>query len=449
KSKRVSFYGKTRAEAQVKLLDAKAQVQRGLARPDRAWKLGNYLDYWLESVVRPTRRPKTYEQYECAIRLYLKPGLGTWPLSRLSVPIVQSFFNQTITDGHSVRKTQIIRTVLSSALSRAVREELVGRNVARLVELPTWQRGEIHPWSVEEARQFLNTAQTHPLYPAFLLLLLCGLRRGETLGLRWRDIDFDASEIHIRQQLQRVGRMLLAGEVKTTAGRRDLPLLEVVRTALQAHHERQHAARAAAGANWADVGSAVELVFTTATGRPIEPRNFVRSFWSICERGGIRVIKLHHVRHTTATLLKNLGVPARDAQLILGHSQVSVTQEIYQHDDMADRRSTLGKIEALLLQTAVYGRDRARCRQTQPSNWNFVATITSIISGGSSGFRTHDTLLKSSINDSLEARLASVKQVAQRRTRTWLLGCVAVNLAVKCINVEDTGSCAACGRRTA
>lgn len=286
-------------------------------------------------------------------------------------------------------------------------------------------------------------------YPAFLLLLLCGLRRGETLGLRWQDIDFDASEIHIRQQLQRVGRMLLAGEVKTTAGRRDLPLLEAVRAALQAHHERQHSARAAADTNRADMGSADEFVFTTANGRPVEPRNFVRSFWLICERGGIRVIKLHHVRHTTATLLKNLGVPARDVQLILGHSQISVTQEIYQHDDMAARRSTLGRVETLLLKTAAYGRDRLRCRQNQPSSPNFVATITSIISGGSSGFRTHDTLLKSSINDSLEERLTSVKRVAQRRTRQWLLGCVAVNLAVKCVNADDADSCPACGRRTA
>jgi hypothetical protein len=197
------------------------------------------------------------------------------------------------------------------------------------------------------------------------------------------------------------------------------------------------------------MGTDNELVFTTSSGRPIEPRNFVRSFWLICERGDIRVIKLHHVLHTTATLLKNLGVPARDAQLILGHSQISVTQEIYQHDDMAARRSTLGRMEALLLKTAAYGRNSLRCRQKQPSNLNFVATITSIISGGPGGTRTLDTLLKSSINDSLEVRLTSVKQVAQRRTRQWLLGCVAVNVAVKCINVDDAELCAACDRRAA
>ena len=257
--KRLRIYGKTREEVHVNLTNAKAKAQQGIPAPDRAWKLGDYLHYWLEQVVRPNRRPKTYEQYECAIRLYLKPGIGMCQLSRLSVPMVQSFLNQKISDGHSVRKVQIIRTVLSSALSRAVREELVGRNVARLVELPEWQKGEIRPWSVDEARQFLDAVRIHPLYAAFLLLLLCGLRRGEVLGLRWRDIDFEVDEIHIRQQLQRVGRKLVQGEVKTKAGRRDLPLLSLVRAALIARHDHQKTVRQAAGTERAGTDAETEL----------------------------------------------------------------------------------------------------------------------------------------------------------------------------------------------
>jgi len=424
--KRLRVYGRTREEVHTRLTEAKAKAQQGIPLPDRTWRLGSYLDYWLDQVVHTNRRPKTYEQYEGAIRLYLKPGLGTCALSRLSVPMVQSFLNQKISEGHSVRKVQIIRTVLSSALSRAVREELVGRNVARLVELPAWQKGEIRPWSVDEARRFLDAARLHPLYPAFLLLLLCGLRRGEVLGLRWRDIDFETAEIHIRQQLQRVGRALVQSEVKTKAGRRDLPLLGLVREALLIHQGCQEAARRVAGEDWIGTGTSDELVFTTGSGRPIEPRNFVRSFWRICAQYDIRIIKLHHVRHTAATLLKNLGVPARDAQLILGHSQISVTQEIYQHDDMDARRSTLGQVEELLLKTTMYGRERLRCRQKQPSGPGFREIITTVLSGGPTGTRTQDTLLKSSIYGSLEDRLTSINLVMQDRTRQWLLGCVAV-----------------------
>jgi site-specific recombinase XerD len=94
---------------------------------------------------------------------------------------------------------------------------------------------------------------------------------------------------------------------------------------------------------WQDNG----LVFTTKTGRPVEPRNLVRSFHRICTTHGLLVIKVHHLRHTTATLLKNLGVPARDAQLILGHSRLAVTQEIYTHDRQA-QHDALNKISAAL-----------------------------------------------------------------------------------------------------
>jgi integrase len=89
-------------------------------------------------------------------------------------------------------------------------------------------------------------------------------------------------------------------------------------------------------------------VFTTRTGRPIEPRNLVRSFRRVCDAHWLRGISLHHLRHTTATLLKNLGVSARDAQLILGHSRLAVTLEIYSHEDKQAQREVLGRISDAL-----------------------------------------------------------------------------------------------------
>ena len=91
-----------------------------------------------------------------------------------------------------------------------------------------------------------------------------------------------------------------------------------------------------------------DLVFTTRTGRPIEPRNLVRSFRRICAAHELRPIKVHHLRHTTATLLKNLRVPARDAQLILGHSRLAVTLEIYTHEDRQAQHEALSKVSAAL-----------------------------------------------------------------------------------------------------
>jgi len=430
--KRISVYGRTRNDVHSQLTQAIVQAQRGIPIADRAWKLDDYLDYWLASVIRPNRRPATSEQYAWAISRYLKPGLGNYSLKRLSVPIVQTFLNQKIDEGHSVRKVHIIRMVLSSALGRALREELVGRNVARLVELPTYERTEIHPWSADESKQFLAAARTDPLYSGFVLLMLYGLRRGEVLGLRWGDVDFTSGEIHVRNQLQRVGGQLHQGPVKTRAGQRNLPLLNLAREVLTAHRARQDAARASTGVDWAGSGGEDELVLTTRTGNPIEPRNFVRSFHRICEQNNIRVIKVHHVRHTAATMLKNLGVPARDAQLILGHSQISITQEIYQHDDMGTRRQSLERVEELFAGVAKYTRALAgssRCRQLLPSGRSMVDKITMIISGTPGKIRTCDHLVRSLAQPSIAQRRQSVDCVLRGFRRQWLLGLVAVKFS--------------------
>ena len=342
--KRITVYGRTRKEATEKMREAQDHNRQGIPVPDRAWKLADWLDYWLENVVDPNRRPATYRLYEMTVRLHLKPGLGSSPLNRLSASRVQAFFNSQLSAGRSVRTVQVMKTVLSSALSRAMREELVARNVARLAELPTWERKPITPWSAVEARAFLDAAKKDPLYPAFMLLLLYGLRRGEVLGLRWRDVDEEDGEIRIRQQVQRSKGELRFYPVKTAAGRRDLPLLPIAQSMLDLRRQAQAADRQELGRAWQDNG----LIFTTKTGRPVEPRNLVRSFHRICARDKLRDIKVHHPRHTTATLLKNLGVPARDAQIILGHSRLAITLEIYTHEDRLAQRQALGRISEAL-----------------------------------------------------------------------------------------------------
>jgi integrase len=188
--KRTTVYGKTRQEAADNLREAQERNRQGIPVPDRAWKLSD----WLANVVAANRRPAPYSLYEMTVRLYLKPALGTAPLTRLSATRVQAFLNGQLAAGRSIRRVQIMRTVLSSALTRAMREELVMRNVAQLAELPGWERQPVTPWSSAEARAFLEAAKDDPLYPEFMLLLLYGLRRGEVLGLRWHDLDQEDGE---------------------------------------------------------------------------------------------------------------------------------------------------------------------------------------------------------------------------------------------------------------
>jgi integrase len=170
------------------------------------------------------------------------------------------------------------------------------------------------------------------------------MRRGEVLGLRWQDVDLDASRLRIRQQIGRVSGELRTGPVKTRAGNRDFPIPSQARSALLIRRQQQAADREAFGRAWQDSG----LVFTTRSGRPVEPRNLVRSFRRICDDNKVRMIKVHHLRHTTASLLKKLHVPPRDAQMILGHAHVSTTMQIYTHVDEEARDDALTGLDRLL-----------------------------------------------------------------------------------------------------
>ncbi|MEU8040992.1 tyrosine-type recombinase/integrase [Streptosporangium sp. NPDC049078] len=112
---------------------------------------------------------------------------------------------------------------------------------------------------------------------------------------------------------------------------------------MEIQRDGQKIRREEAGEDWVDTG----LVFTTKSGRPIEPRNLARSFARIVAANKLRPIRVHDLRHTAASLLKKLGVAPRDAMEILGHSRISVTMEIYTHGDGESRQDAIKKVNGL------------------------------------------------------------------------------------------------------
>jgi integrase len=319
------IYGRTRDDVAAQLAQLAHRVHAGTVIPTKSVTLAEYLQYWLGEVAGPKLRPTTVAKYRTAVELYLRPGLGRHRLDKLTVAAVQTFLNTRGAGGDSVPKLRMIRETLSSALGRAVREELIPRNVAQLTTLPTEQRPRRTAWTAAQARAFLTAADGDPAHPVFTVALVYGMRRGEIAALRWADIDFTAGRLRVRHSLVRVNHQLVLGPVKTKAGVRSLPLVPLARAALLAQGHRQNAQRAAAGPGWEDTG----YVFTTRTGRPVEPRNVSRSFDRIVTGAGLPPIVFHDLRRTAATLLKDLGVPPRDAQVILGHANIAVTLGIY------------------------------------------------------------------------------------------------------------------------
>ncbi|MEU9286786.1 tyrosine-type recombinase/integrase [Streptomyces sp. NPDC048275] len=155
--------------------------------------------------------------------------------------------------GPSARTVQYIHAVLRSALQQAMREELIARNVARIVETPTVTPKEVRPLDATEVRLLLKTAKSHRLYTLWLLLVSTGLRRGEALGLTWADIDLAGGQLRVRRNVQRIRRELIFGTPKTMRSVRTVSLPKHCVRALTQHRERQERERKVAGKKWQPV----------------------------------------------------------------------------------------------------------------------------------------------------------------------------------------------------
>jgi len=388
--KRKWAYGKTRQETHEKWLKLHEQARKGPV-VTKSETLAAYLNRWLREVVEPNLAPKTVALYEMFIRLYIAPELGKKRLDKLSVRDVQGWLNKLRTQcqcclqdkdakrpaehadsakrrrccavgkccnqfpsGGTIRNAHM---TLRSALENGVREEILARNVAANVKMPLPRRKKVKPWTVEEARQFLESAKERhdPMYAAYVLVLVLGLRLGEALGLRWQDVDLDAEEMSIGWQIQRVRRQLLHRQTKTEDSDATLPFPSIVTAALKARQNDHAKAREKAGEEWQETG----LVFTTASGRPIEPSNFVRSFKNACDKAKVRTVNVHATRKTCASLLVALDVHPRVAMQILRHSQISVTMNVYSEVSTDETRKALRRLgERLDNSNADKGEDR-------------------------------------------------------------------------------------------
>ncbi|WP_432047099.1 site-specific integrase [Streptomyces asiaticus] len=368
--KRRDVYGKSWDDVHDKLTRLKADSQKGVPVVTSKLSLGEFLTYWLANVARLKVRPTTYAAYETLVRIYLAPGLGKKKLARLTARDIRTFLATTARTCQccaqgkdkarperkrrccalgkccksypSDRTVRFLLVLLRAALGHAVREDELPRNVAKNVELGMGTKREIEPLTVEEGRRLLAAARGNRLWAAYELAVRIGLRRGEVLGLRWKDVDLADGTVTIRQTLQRVGGELLIAAPKTQRSARRVALPTECVTALRARRAQQQGDRLAAGDKWKDNGS--DLVFTTKHGTPIEPRNLNRAFTLLCEKAGVRLVRFHDLRHTCASLLHEQGADARMIMEVLGHSSIRVTMDIYTFVRLDSQRSAFDRV---------------------------------------------------------------------------------------------------------
>lgn len=293
--------------------------------------LALFLREWLATLPGRGLRLTTIDGYCTSIEAQLIPRLGATALSRLTAAQLNSCYMEMLTSGRrdgrgglSPRTVRLAHTIIRKALSDAVRWGQIDQNVADNADPPRAQRaGELRIWSAQEICVFLDSLEAHPLRPCFWLLATTGMRRGEALGLRWRDIDFEHARLSVVQTVVRTSEGALFSPPKTARGRRSIALDRRTLQILRDYRQQQLTVD--------PHGHEFELVFHRADGTPIPPHTLSKTFSAATKRAGLPAIRLHDVRHSYASLALQAGVHVKIVSERLGHASVMITLDVYSH----------------------------------------------------------------------------------------------------------------------
>lgn len=325
---RRSVYGKSPKEVSDKI--RKLSIEQGsvIAFDSALMTVKEWTNYWLENYKKLNIKPKTYEVYERIIKLHIEPSaLGMMQLRKITPMQIQKLVNEKYRAGLSSATVRKMFNIINQALQKAYDNDMIPKNPAKTVELPEHTQKEIKVFTREEQDRFFEAAKGDALYDFFVISIDTGIRLGELLAITWKDVDFKNETIGISKNIIQVKNYLNQGDSKnitiiqetpkTKASIRKVPLTQ---RSLGILKSRKMLAE-----------SDQDVVFTTKVKTTIRHRNVARSFYRIAKKAKIEGANPHSLRHTYATRMFEIGVPAKIVSEILGHSKVSHTLDLYTH----------------------------------------------------------------------------------------------------------------------
>ncbi len=331
--KRRTKYSKDQKTVREWLLATRKEMADGMLTSPSKITVGEFLDKWYEDIAKPKLRTATLVVHEAMIRLHIKPAIGYVQLTQLTPIHLQNLYTQKLKEGLSKRSVKYIHTVIHQMLDQALKWGMIPRNVAEAVDAPIPENKPVEPLTQQQVRSLLNNLKGDRLYAFYVVLLGCGLRRGECLALTNDCVDLENGLIYVKKSLQAVkGKGLVLGEPKSESSHRVVAMPDFVKAALQ-NRER-----------------VVEspYVFCTSKGTPFGPRIIVRHFKKTLKKAGLpESIRIHDLRHTFVSFMLAQNVPPKDVQVVAGHADFSTTMDIYGHLMPNARQEAAKKMDKL------------------------------------------------------------------------------------------------------
>jgi integrase len=340
--KRRYVSGKSKTEAREALAAARADAAGGVVLDAGKLTVGDYLKRWLSDSLKSLvdagkMEHSTFVRYEGIVERHISPTIGRKKLKELGRAEVRALYSAKGKE-LSPRSVDYIHVTLQKALSQAMRDDLIPRNVAA-GERPRSSRNrkEIKALSSEQARALLAAARDLRNEALYVVAVHTGLRQGELLGLKWADVDLTGRRLSVRRALKVTDHGLDFGPPKNKASRRSVPLSKTAVAVLRAHKTSQNEERLRLGDLWQDH----DLVFPNRVGRPMDHGNlYDREYKPLLQKAGLRDegFTFHSLRHTFATELFNQRKRPKIIQSLLGHSSITQTMDTYSHllDDVDD-----------------------------------------------------------------------------------------------------------------
>jgi integrase len=336
---------KTKREANDALIILQREVQVGEYVQLNNQSLGEYLKYWLENVRILEVEETSYYNNMLYLKNHIAPRLGHIKLQELNPVICQKFINEMHQKGYARNTIDRVCTMIKLALDTAVSYKYIKENLMRKVRLPKKEKKEMKVWTVEQANQFLNVTQNRRFFVVYGIALLTGMRKGEILGLRWKDIDFEKKTITVRQTLTNYGKTLKIG-TKTIAGDRTISIPNILIKILKRQHEEFKKFKL----NTKEFVDLDLVVFNLKNGKTVFPANLTKSYAKDVERAGLPHISFHSLRHTHATMLMR-EVNVKVISERLGHSKIGVTLDVYSHVLPNMQQEAADKLDVMMLVT--------------------------------------------------------------------------------------------------